>query len=233
MKITDSMLGKRKASDVSELKEDISNALEEYMKRVDERMELVENQIADLTKKVEENKKLKASEQDDGEEEGLSDDDETVADESEQWVMYYRQLREYKMFHGDCKVPQKFKENPRLGAWVKTQKFHYNNLKNGKSGMKIKPERIIALDRIGFHWGKKFPPQPTWDEMFENLQVWKEKMGTCNVPLNKSNPTALAKWCAYQRAEYKRHMRGRDSLLTLDQIGFMNNIGFKWKGPKL
>eukprot|EP00531_Pseudo-nitzschia_arenysensis_P008397 CAMPEP_0116133040 /NCGR_PEP_ID=MMETSP0329-20121206/9888_1 /TAXON_ID=697910 /ORGANISM="Pseudo-nitzschia arenysensis, Strain B593" /LENGTH=230 /DNA_ID=CAMNT_0003627633 /DNA_START=460 /DNA_END=1152 /DNA_ORIENTATION=+ len=230
MKVAASSPRKRKATDGSQ---DMSSMLEDYMKRADERFQKMERQITDLTNKIEESKKLKASEVEDEEAEGLSDDDETVADESQQWTMRYRQLREYRIFHGDCKVPEKYKENPQLGLWVKNQRLSYRYLKNGKNGPKIKPERVVALDRIGFYWGRQFPSHPTWDEMFEKLQVWKQKMKTCNVPLHASNPTPLAKWCAFQRAEYKRHMRGRNSLLTLDQIEMLNEIGFKWKGPKL
>ena len=57
-------------------------------------------------------------------------------------------------------------------------------------------------------------------------------MGNCNVPFNADHPTPLAKWTAYQRAEYKRWKKGRDTLLTLDQIGRLNDIGFNWKGPR-
>eukprot|EP00956_Cyclotella_meneghiniana_P046043 scaffold396390_cov156-Cyclotella_meneghiniana.AAC.1 len=34
------------------------------------------------------------------------------------WDKRLKQLKQYKSKHGDCKVPQKYKDNPQLGTWV-------------------------------------------------------------------------------------------------------------------
>jgi len=242
MKVAASSAGKRKASDLTELVQDLSNTVDDHDERIekieknldhDERIEKIEERLARLSEILAANKKPKPPDADEEEEENLSDDDETVVDESEVWKSMYCQLREYRIFHGDCLVSQTFKENPKLGRWVKNERTHYNNAKTGNKGTKMTPERQFQLERIGFSWGKKYPSPLSWAEMYEKLEEWREKTGNCNIPHHTTNPSALAKWCAWQRAEYKRHMRGRDSLITLDEIGKLNDIGFKWKGPKL
>jgi hypothetical protein len=166
-----------------------------------------------------------------------SDDEmpiESIADEKyRNWAIMFQQLRDYRIINGHCKVPYRIAENPKLGYWINSQKRQYANTITHTKGLKLKPERIIKLESIGMFWGKKYPPPASWDGMFDNLQTYRDRMGDCNVPFNATNPTALAKWAAYQRMEYKRHKKGLDSLLTLDQIGKLNDLGINWKGPKL
>ena len=42
-----------------------------------------------------------------------------------QWLDKYQQLKRYFQQYGDCNVPQRYKENPSLGAWVNAQRQHY------------------------------------------------------------------------------------------------------------
>jgi hypothetical protein len=207
-------------------------------KSTDERFKKMEEQIDPLTKTMNEMNSFdrsieaiaKASDSED--EEDLSDDEESVVDESDKWTMMFRQLREYRTIHGDCRVPRSYKENPKRARWVDDQRTAYRNFKTGK-GKKIRPERKIKLDSLGFFWSKNNPHPPSWDEMFEKLHNYQQKMGNCDVPFNATNLNALARWTAYQRAKYKRFKNGKDSLLTLDQIRQLKEIGMKWKGPKL
>jgi len=166
----------------------------------------------------------------DNEDDNWSDDDDaSIEDASDAWSVMFRQLREYRMINGDCKVPEK--ENKKLHKWTKNQKMLYGHLKAGKSNS-LKPERIAKLESIGFSWGKKYPDPPTWDEMFEKLSSFKKRTGNCNVPFNENNPTPLAKWIANQRYEYRRYRKGMDYLITDEQMGHLDGIGFKWKKPK-
>mmetsp|Transcript_17202 Transcript_17202/g.35492 ORF Transcript_17202/g.35492 Transcript_17202/m.35492 type:complete len:243 (+) Transcript_17202:207-935(+) len=242
MNVAASNASKRKASGLTELVHDLTNTVGDHEERIekieknldhDERIEKIEEHLARLSKILAANKKPKPPDTDEEEEEDLSDDDETVVDDSEEWKSKYRELREYRIFHGDCLVPRQYKENPKLGRWISNERTYYNNAKPGKKGTKTAPERQFQLERIGFSWGKKYPSPLSWAEMYDKVVEWREKTGNCNIPHHATNPSALAKWCAYQRAEYKRRMRGRDSLITLDQIGKLYEIEFKWKGPKL
>jgi len=55
----------------------------------------------------------------------------------------------------------------------------------------------------------------------------------CDPPVNPNNPNSLAIWVSAQRNEYRRFKKGRDSLLTVELIGQLNDAGFTWKGPRL
>ena len=95
-------------------------------------------------------------------------------------------------------------------------------------------DKILKLEAIGFSFGKKFPKPPTWNEQYEELKKYQKAMKHCNVPINANNPSPLARWVSNQRTEYKFYFKkGRDSILSLEQIGTLNDIGFNWKGPRL
>mmetsp|Transcript_11283 Transcript_11283/g.24068 ORF Transcript_11283/g.24068 Transcript_11283/m.24068 type:complete len:344 (-) Transcript_11283:618-1649(-) len=67
------------------------------------------------------------------------------------WMDRFMELKRYKDEHGDCNVPQKWKENPSLGRWVDNQKTQHKKLYDGKpTHMTI--ERIQLLVSIGFDW---------------------------------------------------------------------------------
>lgn len=40
---------------------------------------------------------------------------------NEQWDAMFERLRGYKARHGNCLVPKRFSEDPKLGTWVETQ----------------------------------------------------------------------------------------------------------------
>ena len=134
------------------------------------------------------------------------------------------------MINGDCKVPRSV---PKLGIWVNNQKLAFSSLKKGKGGPKITPERIHKLDSIGMFWGSAYPAPKPWEEHFDELKKYQNAVGHCNIQMSTTNPSSLAKWVSTQRSEYRRFKKGRDTLITLDQIGQLNEIGFKWKGPRL
>jgi len=159
----------------------------------------------------------------------LSDDDElSVVDPADKWMTMLRQLREYRILNGHCNVPR---THPKLGKWVDNQRLHYKNFKLG-SGHKIKEERIPMLESIGMTWGKSFPSIPSWDEHLEEYKKYKSAM-RCDPPVNPDKPNSLAIWVSTQRNEYRRFKKGRDSLLTVELIGQLNDAAFTWKGPRL
>jgi len=159
-----------------------------------------------------------------------SDDEidiEAITNENDKaWEIIYRQLREYRIIHGDCNVSPK--EHKELGKWVQQQRKYHT-----QKGYSLKPERVEKLERLGFSWGKKFPAPPSWHEMFEQLSKYWNRFHTCNLQLNPTNPTPLAKWAAHQRTEYKRLKKGHGSLLTDEHIEKLNGISFNWNGARL
>ncbi|KAL3912334.1 MAG: hypothetical protein SGARI_001213 [Bacillariaceae sp.] len=175
---------------------------------------------------------LKEEKATESEEDTISDLDEDEADLSDPWAVKFLELRAYRIQHGDCKVSEKG-PNPKLGQWVTNQKRAYGNVKNNKKGVRITPERIIKLDSIGMFWGKAFPAPASWEERFNQLQDFQKAMGHCKIPICAKNPSDLAMGVSVQRHEYKRFHKGRDSLLSLEQMAKLNEIGFSWKGPRV
>ena len=197
----------------------------------------LERELADTTKKLEKANEIIAalrskSARTNNDEPDEESDDESAADSTDPWSNMFKELREYRKINGHCKVPQKG-SNPKLGKWVANQKQAYKNVKTGKKGLKIPQERINKLDGIDFYWGKAFAPPASWNEQFEELEKFKKIMGHCNITINPTNPSPIAKWVSIQRNEYKRLNKGRDSLLSFDQIEKLNGIGFNWKGSRL
>ena len=68
-----------------------------------------------------------------------------------------KQLKQYKSKHGDCKVPNEYKDNPQLGNWVKNIKANEYDLSK-----KQKDE----LNKLGFNWGKKRGKNISWEDRF-------------------------------------------------------------------
>jgi len=61
------------------------------------------------------------------------------------WNVMYQGLVEYKMVHGDCNVPQEWKEDPQLGSWVVKQRHRK------KKGL-LSKERVRKLDEVEMRW---------------------------------------------------------------------------------
>jgi Helicase associated domain len=165
----------------------------------------------------------------------LDDDDDddgiSMEDPENPWNIKFKELRAYRIINGDCKVSEKGPQ-AKLGKWIFVQKGAYKNLKQGKKGKQLSDDKILKLESIGIHWGKSFPAPVPWEERLDELQKYKAAM-RCDPPVNPKDPSPLAKWVSFQRSEYRRFKKGRDSLLTMEQIGQLNDIGFKWKGPRL
>ena len=168
------------------------------------------------------------------EEDDSSDDDEddesridsTMNELDRNWAHNCLQLRHYLIEHGNSNVPTLFHENKTLGRWVTNQR-HLRRVG------KLSQERIDKLDRLYFTWGKSMPRTASWNEMYQRLvDYWKEHEN-CNVPFNEKRPSALTKWMAYQRMEYKLWKKGRGTPLTPAKILKLNEINFNWKGPKM
>ena len=64
------------------------------------------------------------------------------------WDHMFDKLVAYKAVYGHCKVPQHWKDDPRFGKWVNTQRTAF---KRGKLSI----ERRDKLESIGFVWNTK------------------------------------------------------------------------------
>jgi superfamily II DNA or RNA helicase len=164
----------------------------------------------------------------------------------EYWEEMFKALQEFKQTHGNCEVPKRFKDNPKLGHWVVSQR---TLRRQGK----LSEERVRRLSETGFEWQirespavparsskkdekleaglkiheAKDPPAAWWDtynairpweEMFKVLSDHKRINGDCNVMSNSS----LRRW-----VEWQRYFR-KAGKLNDDMIRRLNEIGFQW-----
>jgi hypothetical protein len=62
------------------------------------------------------------------------------------WEEMFAALTAYKKIHGDCNVPQGWKDNPPLANWCASQRTRCTN-------GKLSPDRINRLEDLGFRFG--------------------------------------------------------------------------------
>lgn len=164
------------------------------------------------------------------------------------WNTRFDELCVYRAIHGNCLVPLHSKE-PGLGSWVRSQRNQYRNLLNGKpSKCSLTPERISALQAIGFVWDTQ--RNDLWKERFDELRDFKAVYGHCHVPINYHENRQLGAWVANQRISYKNYMAGiiggsahyDDGIdeddgemtkrggvgMTQERIAALDSIGFVW-----
>ncbi|MCX6907067.1 MAG: helicase associated domain-containing protein, partial [Verrucomicrobia bacterium] len=140
------------------------------------------------------------------------------------WEARYAELLRYKQAHGNCDVPDVWKENPTLGRWVSRQR----QLKKQDG---LSQERMTMLEEIGFNWGtskrasklgtSKGARKP-WEARYAELLRYKQAHGNCDVPTEwKENPE-LGKWISNQRKLKK------GGYLPQEQMRMLEEIGFNW-----
>ena len=118
------------------------------------------------------------------------------------------ELKHYKERFGDCNVPRRWLENTRLEQWVSHQR---TRLKQDK----MTDEQRRCLEALGFAWD---PRDAYWEEMFAELERYKERFGDCNVPQSWDEDPKLASWpgpgdrlrAIRQGSELSRYRRRRD-----------------------
>jgi Helicase associated domain. len=66
----------------------------------------------------------------------------------------------------------------------------------------------------------------TWDDRFEELRLYKEQHGHCNVP--QVYERGLGTWVSQQRAQFKRFKSGKTSSMTTRRQQQLEKLGFVW-----
>jgi hypothetical protein len=132
------------------------------------------------------------------------------------WWSGFQQLVAFKNKHGHCNVPRA--TDRRLGQWV-------SNQRHAKKVGKLDVDHIRQLEEIGFQWtgtgklGQGGSGQRTsWESAFQQLVVFKEQHGHCNVSLTKDQ--FLAGWVYRQRHAKKSGKLDADRIRRLEEIGF-------------
>jgi hypothetical protein len=123
----------------------------------------------------------------------------------DQWDSMFQQLNAYKEKYGDCLVPKRYKENPKLGTWVDTQRVQFKKLKKklasqGKDVGDVGVEEALSGNEDD-------------QDSVENLESAVPAVATANT----TNPGTLTM--------SPKPLVGR---LTDDRIRRLHNLGFVW-----
>jgi hypothetical protein len=147
------------------------------------------------------------------------------------WEERLSELADYRRIHGHCNVPYNYSENCKLAKWVNAQRFKYRLHREGKTSS-MTTFRIQALERLGFEWVGKQRTEfynSNWEDRLSELADYRKIHGHCNVPQKFSENTKLGTWVATQRTQYRLHLEGKRSQITLPRIQELENLGFDWK----
>ena len=124
------------------------------------------------------------------------------------WDIRLTELTEFKMVHGHCRVPAKYKKNRKLGTWVDHQRFlQLNN--------QLPKDKFEILDSLGFDWD---PRKSDWDENYSALTLYRKKNGHCRV--TQRDDPQLDRWLGKRRSENNRGKLEEDRIKALDALNF-------------
>jgi len=87
-------------------------------------------------------------------------------------------------------------------------------------------ERARALEGIGFVWSQR--DFVDWYSRLEELKMYKQEQGHCNVPSKYSPNPQLGTWAMHQRAQYRKFRQGKPSPMTEERVQALEEIGFTW-----
>lgn len=147
---------------------------------------------------------------------------------SEKWNLKFRDLLQFRRRFSHCHVPLDWPQNPSLPHWIKHQRYQYKAKLEGKRST-MTPARQKALDDLGFVWDAH---RATWEERYNELVIFREVHGHCNVPCRFETNPKLSTWMKCQRRQYKLRVQGGKSHMTPERMGKLSRIGFVWS-PRL
>lgn len=142
------------------------------------------------------------------------------------WYKRFEQLKAFQKNHGHCLVPLDYAECPKLGRWVKEQRYQYSKFKQSGKANHLRADKIKLLKDIGFVWGSH---DVLWQKSFQELRMFKAEYGHCDVPTKFPPNEKLANWVCRQRIQHKRFSLGKQSSMTPERFASLEAIGFKWK----
>ena len=160
-----------------------------------------------------------------------------------------KEIKDFKLKFGHTMIPHKYTPNPSLGTWIDTQRRRYRKVMTAekkfydanpqgdqkkyeeflaKTGPHIKPDHISQLVEIGFVFEPRLSRKETWEKRVEELEIFKEQYGHCNVREDDMLYPGLGKWVSYVRRTFRlaKKKGGKGSKLTVGKIEELNKMGF-------
>ncbi|OEU08115.1 hypothetical protein FRACYDRAFT_196883, partial [Fragilariopsis cylindrus CCMP1102] len=137
------------------------------------------------------------------------------------WMKMFQKLVTYRKLHKNTLVPRLYKEDPKLGRWVYSQRQNYKN-------DDILPNRLALLNSIYFklEGAAAARDQMTWMNMYQKIVAYKKMHKNNTVPFHYQEDPKLGHWVSQQRKKYKN-----EELLP-ERVDLLKTIGFEWDGEK-
>ncbi len=145
------------------------------------------------------------------------------------WDERYAQLLAFQRAYGHSLVPNAWRENLKLGRWVRTQR-------KARRHHSLDPELARRLDEAGFVWNARGARchNPDWDgheadrweRRFQKLLHFRERFGHVRVPAHWTEDRRFAAWVCRQRKMKK------ESRLTRERQARLEALGFVWSDPR-
>jgi hypothetical protein len=157
------------------------------------------------------------------------------------WEAHLAKLKAYQRRHGDCNVPRGWAEEPSLGRWVNSQRWHKRRLDRGEPRPQMTAARAAKLTALDFAWelsaatiskqnGKGARDDAGWEAHLTKLKAYKRRHGDCNVPRGWAEEPRLGRWVNRQRAYKKALARGDPrSQITVARVAKLEALGFAWE----
>ena len=128
------------------------------------------------------------------------------------WDERISELKQFIAEHGHMRIPPS--SSPGLALWVAKKRVQPHRAQ-------LSEERVAQLDQLGFDWN---PYHNAWAKRLDELRVFKQDHGHCNVPKGFAENKQLATWVAEARRSRKRS----SSSLTLARVAELDELGFQW-----
>lgn len=137
------------------------------------------------------------------------------------WDARFIEVVEYQKRFGNTRVPVKWKENPKLGQWVVSQR-------RKRRTQQLRQALVQRLDSIGFEWEvtRAIPGPEVWEAKFAALVAYREKTGGLKFTRNDKEQRTLITWVQDQRA------LKRQGKMPVDREQRLNAVGFIWESSE-
>lgn len=144
------------------------------------------------------------------------------------WQKNFEDLLVFKQKYGNFNVPTAYKENPKLGNWVRKLRFQYRcvNMEFNKR-ITLTENQIKKLNQIDFVWDLD---EDFFNLSIDNLMQYKGKYSHVHVPEDCKEYDNIGKWARETRKAYKSYCKGirhRNSL-SRERIFLLEKLGFQW-----
>lgn len=110
--------------------------------------------------------------------------------QDERWIENYKKLCDFKERFGHFSIPPNHPDYQELASWAKHQRFLNKR-------RKLSPERIAALDELGFIWSGQ---GARWDRLYQEVVRFHAKHGHTRIPTKQRE---LYRWANQQRKALK------------------------------